>query len=673
MDQAEAGYRSIHVSHPDHPEPLHLLGLIAHQQGNHQTAIDFIQHAISQHHRWPEASYNLGIALFAQGRTSDAIAAYQQAIAFNPNFADAYNSLGNALKKTGELNAAAKAFDQAIIARPSFADAHNNLGNALRDLGQTAQAITAYRRAILLKPNYAEAFNNLAVTLHEAGEFDQAIANYRLALALKADYAEAASNLGIALRQTGQLEASVASHAHAISIKPDWAEARSGLANALVLRGELDQAIAEFQIAVTLKPTLADAHYGLGKTFFDAGEVDRATKSLRDACGLEPQNISFASAMLYAMHYDPACSPEAITKAHIQWARKYAASLAKFPHPARSEHRRLRIGYVSPDFRNHPVGRFMLPLLQHHDRRAFEIFCYCDVLKPDAITARLRDHADHWHDTAKLDHQQLAELIHQHQIDILVDLTGHTTGSRLLTFARNPAAVQVSYLGYPGTTGMAEIDFRLTDSITDPPGSTEHYYSESLQRLPNTLWCYAEHEPAPPIAPPPSQQSGLITFGSFNNFAKVTDFMLELWARILQSIPNSCLFVKAPAMVSELARNRARKAFIARGIDAGRITLAGPQPDHTTHLAAYGQVDIALDTFPYHGTTTTCDTLWMGVPVITLAGQNHTCRGRCEPADKSRPAGFDRRRFRNIHQPSHRSRARSKPPVENCGKIFEEK
>jgi predicted O-linked N-acetylglucosamine transferase (SPINDLY family) len=265
-------------------------------------------------------------------------------------------------------------------------------------------------------------------------------------------------------------------------------------------------------------------------------------------------------------------------------------------------------------------------LLERHDHRQFEVFCYSNWPRADAITARFRSSADHWKEISRLNDQQAAKLIRADAIDILVDLSGHTGLNRLLVFAQKPAPVQVSYLGYPGTTGLGTIDYRLTDDLADPVGLTDQFHTEALHRLPHTNWCFAESGDSPPVEPQPATRQGHLTFGSFNNLAKVTGAMLQVWASILRQVSGSRLLLKAAAFGSAGAQERVRQSFAAQGIDVSRLSLYGPQPDHSAHLALYGQMDIALDTFPYHGTTTTCDALWMGVPVITLAGQTHVSR-----------------------------------------------
>ena len=323
------------------------------------------------------------------------------------------------------------------------------------------------------------------------------------------------------------------------------------------------------------------------------------------------------------MLYHPDIDSQTILNQHTRWNRQHAEPLRGLIQGHvndRAIERRLRIGYVSRDFRQHPVGRFLLPLIENHDRGLFEIFCYSDVAGPDEMTVRFQSLASCWREIAGLKHEQVAAQIRTDQIDILVDLAGHTTGSRLLVFAQKPAPVQVSYLGYPADTGLSAIDYRFIDPWADPD------QAEKIWRLAKTNWCFAEQTDTPSVQPPPMAQQGCITFGSFNNFAKVTNSMLQIWAGILSRVPNSRLLLKAGAFVSATARDRARRGLVSHGIDITRLILLGPQPDHATHLATYSQIDIALDTFPYHGTTTTCDALWMGVPVITLAGQTHVSR-----------------------------------------------
>ena len=664
LDQAEALYREILAEQPDHADALHLLGLVARSGGNNAAAIGLIGRAIALRTDWPEAHYNLGIALKEDGRLDDAIAAYRQAVAINPAFGQAWNSLGNALQASGDADAAIAAWRQAIAVNPGFADAHNNLGNALKDLGKLDEAIAFYRRAIELKAGYAEAHGNLGVALQAAGRLEDAVAEYRRAISLNGQYSRAWSNLGVALLAQGKIDDAVAAGHRAITLALDDSHACNNLGNALSGKGEFDDAIASYRRAIALDPGLPEAYLGLGNALvnqrlfdpaiavfseavrlrpgfagawnnlgtalIDTGQVEPAIAAFRRAVALEPDNSSMDSALVFALHYDPRSSASSVFDEHVRWNRRHAEPLARRVKPHlndRGPDRRLRIGYVSPDFRDHPVGRFLLPLLENHDREQFEIFCYCDVARPDAITLRCESLADQWRKIAGMRHDAVAQQIRDDRIDILVDLSGHTSGNRLMVFAERPAPVQVSWLGYPGTTGMTAIDYRFTDALADPPGPlTDRLHTEKLYRLPRTNWCFAADDHSPPVAAAPATELGYVTFGSFNTLAKVTDEMLQVWGCILQKIPSSRLLLKAAAFSAESACERVSRILAGCGADPARLTILGPTSDHATHMAAYGRIDIALDTFPYHGTTTTCEALWMGVPVITLAGDAHLSR-----------------------------------------------
>jgi predicted O-linked N-acetylglucosamine transferase (SPINDLY family) len=588
--EAEAIYMQILAVDPRHAGALHLLGVIAHQNGRHEVALDLIRRAIALVPGVPDFHCNIGEVLRALGQLDAAIAACRQAIALKPNLPEAHMNLGNALRDAGRLDEAIAAHRQAIALRPGYPDAHSNLGNALRDQGQLNEAIAAYRQAIALNPNFPEAHNNLGAGLWKNGQSDEAIAAYRRAIALKPNYPEAHSNLGAALCDRGQLDEAIAAYRQAITLKPNYPDAHSNLGIALWTKGELDEATAAYRQAIALKPDFADAH----------------------------------SNLLLALHCHPGFDARAIAEEHHRWNRQHAEPLRQFiqPHPNdRTPDRRLRIGYVSPDFREHPVGRFLLPLLAEHDHQNFEIFCYAQVHAPDALTGQLRAHANHWHSLTGLSDEQAAALIRNHQIDILVDLSGHTAHHRLLVFARKPAPVQVTFLGYPDTTGLTTMDYRLTDAYADPPGQTESCHSEQLIRLP-CAWCY---QPAhrPEIA---ARRDGPIIFGCCNKLAKITEPMLALWARILRAVPESGLLLKAPALGSESTRQHVRRKLEKAGIALDRVELRGYEPSLAAHLALYDRITIALDTFPYHGTTTTCEALWMGVPVVTLAGTTHVSR-----------------------------------------------
>jgi protein O-GlcNAc transferase len=334
------------------------------------------------------------------------------------------------------------------------------------------------------------------------------------------------------------------------------------------------------------------------------------------------------SNLLFAMNYHPRMDAGTVKQEAIEWNRQHAEPMRKYVRShsnTRDPDRRLRIGYVSSDLNAHPVGKFVLPLLAHHDTSQLEIFAYAQVRMEDEVTHRLRACTNSWRNITGLSDIQAADLIHRDEIDILVDLAGHTAGHRLLVFACKPAPVQVSYLGYPATTGLRTMDYRLTDSLADPPGMTETYFTEHLIRLPSTAWCYQAPVDMPIIHALPAARNGYITFGSLNNFTKVNVVHANRWAQILHRVPDSRLLLKAVALNSQSARQRMVQMMSASGIAPDRLELRGSVPI-AEHLAFYNRIDIALDTYPYHGTTTTCEALWMGVPVVTLAGPSHVSR-----------------------------------------------
>jgi predicted O-linked N-acetylglucosamine transferase (SPINDLY family) len=321
-----------------------------------------------------------------------------------------------------------------------------------------------------------------------------------------------------------------------------------------------------------------------------------------------------------AQSHQLACRWNALTAAHLKEAI--------VPHAnTREADRRLRIGYVSPDFRMHPVSYFIESVLMAHDRSKFEVTCYAELAHdPDVVTERLKNQADRWCDTTRMSDDELAACVRADQIDILVDLAGHTGHNRLLVFARKPAPVQVSWIGYPATTGLDTIDWRLTDAIADPPGLTEKFHTEKLWRLPGPFLCFSPQADAPAVSEPPYKRNGFVSFGCFNNGSKIRDPVLAVWARVIKGLSGSRIVVKNRTLSDAVFRKELRDRFRAAGGDPAALVLHGFEPTPTAHLALYAEVDIALDTFPYNGTTTTCEALWMGVPVVTLAGDSHVSR-----------------------------------------------
>ncbi|MGA2439781.1 MAG: tetratricopeptide repeat protein [Tepidisphaeraceae bacterium] len=588
LAEAETIYRQILSQNPNHAEALHLLGLIAGQYGNDDQAIDLIGRAIRLKPDFANAHNNLGNSLLRRGRLDEAVSSYKRAIKLKPDFFAAHCNLAAALKNQGQLDESIAASKRAIRLNPSSAEAYNNLGNAQSKKGEFGLAIAAYQRAVQLNPNDGDALCNLGGIMNAMGRVEQAIPLCRRAVQLQPDRAEAHNNLGIALIDNGQFDEADAALQRAIQLKPNYAEALGNLGNVLKEKGQLGQAIAAYRRAIEISPANAVIHSNLVHTVYFHPDYGQA-ELLRESRG---------------------------------WAARHAHPLQSFIRPhknTRDPSRRLRIGYVSPDFRSHTQSFFTVPLFAAHDCNQFEVFCYSDVAKPDAITERLRATSSTWRSTVGVPDSKLADIVRCDRIDILVDLTMHMAHNRLLVFARKPAPVQVTWLAYPGTTGLDTIDYRLTDPYLDPPQTGDEFYTEKSIRLPNAFWCY-DPMSAQPVGELPAARNGYVTFGSLNNFCKVGDGVLALWSRVLTAVPDSRLILLSPDGIH-------RQQIIEKlGVQPARVEFV-QRMKRDRYLQTHHRFDIVLDTFPSNGHTTSLDALWMGVPVVTLRGQTAVARG----------------------------------------------
>ena len=534
----------------------------------------------------------LGRALQAhhEGRLAEAEATYRQILSATPNDARACHLLGLLLYQTGRSQDSLTLLRRSVELGPGIAAYHSNLAGVLGLTGDHEQAAAHLRRAVVLDPNLPDAHHNLGVACEFLGRLQDAVKAHREALRLRPEYPEAHNHLGNALRKLGRIREAVECHRRAIALRPEYAEAYSSLAAALAQQGDQEGVVACHRKAVALQPGAAASH----------------------------------SALLYSMHYHPASTARMLLDEARQWARHHATG----PTVVQGRHgndrhpdRRLRIGYLSPDFRDHTIPRLIAPVLIAHDRSQVEVFCYASVRQPDHVTDRLRSIADAWRDISRLPDPDAADLIRRDRIDILVELAGHWAGNRMTLMARKPAPVQVQ-IGYPGTTGLEAIEYRITDPYSDPPGLTDDYFTERLVRLPECAWCYDPDQNSPPVAPLPARKAGHVTFGCLNNPIKVTDPALQLWSRILAAVAGSrLLLMSAEGCDDAVLHGRLRRL----AIDPGRVDPVRRQP-RDGYLALFDRIDIALDPFPYNGETTTCDGLWMGVPLVTLAGSSCVSR-----------------------------------------------
>jgi predicted O-linked N-acetylglucosamine transferase (SPINDLY family) len=573
-----------------------------------------------------QQAFALALQHHQAGRLHEAERLYRMILAERPEHVDAMQNLGLIAQQAGRKDVAVDLIRRAVALSPNNAEAHSNLGNALKDNGQLDEAIAACRRAIALRPNLPEAHANLGAALAAKGRFDEAIAVCRRAIALRPNMPEAYTNLGVGLAGKGQFDEAIAALRQAIVLMPGLPEARGNLGNALRDKGQLDEAVAAYHHVLSLKPNYAEAHNNLGIALTDLGRIDEAIASYRRALQLKSDYVEAHSNLLLAMLYLSEEEAASTLAEHRAWSAARARPLeSKIKNHGndRSPERRLRIGYVSADFHQHPVRHFLQPLLEHHDRANFEIYCYCNSRRADNVTAHFKHSCNVWRDIVDLPDEEVAAQVRSDAIDVLVDLSGHTGGNRLCVFARRPAPVQTTYLGYANTTGMTAIDYRLTDALADPPGMTDALNVEKLWRLPGCAWCYHPSEDAPEIQP---RGNGPITFGCFNAYAKINARMVDLWAQLLKRAPGSRLLLKSTGAGQASSRRRLTDQFAQCGISSDRIEMRGQIAGSRAHLELYGQVDVALDTYPYHGTTTTCESLWMGVPVVSLSGRTHISR-----------------------------------------------
>jgi len=593
LDLAAEVYRRILAVEPEHAAALELLGVVAHQQGQHAEAVDYIRRALTLCPTAAPYHNNLGDALQALQKIPEAIAAYQRAVELDPRLPEAHWGLGRIWQQQGKLAEAARCYQRSIELKPDFTAAHNNLGNVRKDQGQLEEAVACYQRAIALRPDLADAHNNLGVVLRRLGRLDAAVASCRQAVVLRPDFAAAHNNLGLAVEAQGRITEAVASFQRALELQPDFANAHNNLALALANQGRIEEAIGHYQRALTLNPRYPLAH----------------------------------SNYLLCLQYLPQTTLASLAAAHRQWNDQHAAVLRDAAPPVvhdRTPDRPLRLGFVSPDFGRHPVGWFVVRVLEELRRQACPTVCYSDRNLRDELTARIEAAAGVWRDVRSLSHEALAERIRADRIDILFDLAGHAGSSRLLTFARKPAPVQIAWIGYPGTTGLSAMDYLLADRW-QVPAEDEWAYCEHVLRLPDGYVCYAPPAYAPETGPLPALTQGTVTLACFGNPGKIGPSVVALWSRILHRLPQARLALQYKGMNDAAVVARLTAAFVAQAIDPRRLTFRGRAP-HEDLLRQYQHVDLALDTFPYSGGLTTCEALWMGVPVVTCPGQTFAGR-----------------------------------------------
>jgi len=503
-----------------------------------------------------------------------------------------------------------------------------NRGAAYLAAGQLEAARASFEEAIRLRPDFADGYRSLGIVLVRLGHAKDGVACLQESLRIQPDFAPAHNSLGIALQSMGRFEEATRCFQNALRYNPAFAEAHSNLGNVWEQQNKLDEAISCYKEALRLRPDFADAHSNLGCIYLRQGRLELALASFRDALRLKPDLATAQSNLLACSNYDPDADPDGVFAEHCRWGKEQLSVVSRqLPEnvkPASANLQRpLRVGYVSPNLCFHPVMRYLEPVLVNHDPAQVEVFCYAEIQRPDALTARLQRSARGWCWTSGMSDADLAQRIRNDRIDILVDLAGHTARSRLAVFAYKPAPIQVTWLGYMNTTGLTTIDYRLTDSILDPPGQPVRD-TEELLRLPEGMCCFAPPADAPGVAPLPALQRGHLTFGSLNGLLKLNYRVFDLWSYVLKAVPGSRLLM-FHHMLAAPAREHIQQQFGDRGIAPERLDLRHGAAA-SGYLRVYGEIDVSLDTFPCTGGVTTCESLWMGVPVLSMCGVRPAAR-----------------------------------------------
>jgi protein O-GlcNAc transferase len=575
------------------------------------------------------ALLKLGDVLGDLDQHTDAVAAFACILEIDPENVEARMNQGIAFLKLGQLEHAETSFRRVLEIKPDSAEGHSNLGVIFKKYRRLEAAAVCFRHALLIYPDFADAHLNLGNVLQALGQIDDAIASYRRALEIRPDFAEAHSNYGTVFQLQDQLELAEQSYRRALEIKPNLANAHNNLGIVLGLVRRFDDSIASYQCAIEANPDYAEAHANLGGALKDVGHLDNALASIRRALELDP-DCAMAHNNLLFIHNYVADQPAALL---LEDARRFgdmAARLARpytvWPNTPAAE-RCLRVGLVSGDLSDHPVGYFLdgvLAALASEAADRLELFAYPNRNVGDRTSKRLQANCKGWHFAVWLSDEDLARRIRDDGIDILIDLSGHTANNRLPMFAWKPAPVQVSWLGYFATTGVAAVDYFIADPWTLPPDQEAHF-SEQIWRLPETRLCFTPPVSEVDVGPLPALKNGYVTFGCFNNLSKMNDAVVALWAQVLSAVPSSRLFLKYQQLAESSVRQSTCERFAAHGIDSARLIFEDYVP-RADYLAAYQRVDIALDPFPFPGGTTTAEALWMGVPVLTLAGERFLSR-----------------------------------------------
>ena len=573
---------------------------------------------------------NLVLLFQDRGRYDDALQVADAGLERVPDHPGLLMAKGNTLRMMNKFQEAFDVLEHALKHGAEMAELHNNYALVLSILDDLDGAEAAFMRAIELNPTEPVLHNNLGALRIRSFKLDAAIEALNRSMALRPDYVDPMRNYATVMYLTGEVEEARAAFRRVLDLAPDDVASMHGLAIALWEDQIISEAIEKAERVLELNPDYNLTRNLLGVIRVDQRRVPEGLEQMKEAAKHDTVSApAFLSNYLFSSMYDPSRSNQQVFEDHKAWGDRFASAAPnpKYPHvQSRDKSRRLRIGYVSPDFRAHSVSYFFEPIMQYHDRTSFEVFCYSNTIRTDVVTEGIQKAADGWIETSGLTDEHMMQRLRDDQLDIIINLGGHTAYNRMRAMACQTAPIQIEYLGYPHTSGVPAMTYRITDDRADPGPQADSFVTEQLIRMKDCFHCYRPHGKAPEPSAPPHLSAGHFTFASFNMLTKVNDGVLDAWTEIMRQVPDSHFLLKCKQLNEPTTVDAMKEAFERRGVDSSRLTMKGFVPSVKEHLGMYGTVDLALDTFPYNGTTTTCEAMWMGVPVLTIEGDRHSGR-----------------------------------------------
>ena len=624
LQAAEQAYRKVMARSPDHGRAVHLLGILLGNQGRTGEATEHLARAGGLAGGGAAALVDLGNLHRRGGQVDAALEVYRGATVADPKHVEAHRRLAHALADLERYEEAARALEQVLQREPESVADHQLMANLLGRLGRAQSALTHFEAMARLQPPSADGMHALGLARLTAGQPEAAADAFLEVIRRRpSDYA-AHNNLGLALHYQRRAAEAIPHFQRALELSPGFTGAYVNLGGALRDGHRLGKARSAFESALARSPDDADALNNLGSVLTDLGEIEPALDCFRRALEQRGDFLHAQSNHLLTLQYSTDIDPGVLYEAHRRWGQAFAAPTTTRHSNPPDPGRPLSIGYLSGDLSTHPGGLFLAPVLEAHDTGRYPVTCYSTVVAPDAVTARIESSSQRWRNVVGLSDAQLHDLIVDDGIDILIDLAGHSASGRLAVFARKPAPVQATWIGYLHSIGLDAMDYLIADAVAVPEEATQPF-TEQVLRLPGGYLCYGQPQDTPEVAPAPAREGDCVTFGSFNNLAKLNDAVIDLWARVLAECEGSRLVLKNQAFSDAGVCGGTLARFERRAIDASRIELE-PHSPRSEYFAAFARIDIALDPFPFSGGTVSCDACWMGVPVVTLPGDRMASR-----------------------------------------------